>query len=221
MLERLIAAVLLTVASGVQAAESCAIPPNLTPAPIKAEGERRVMPVEKFALAWYWWPENCKQYPGEGCSQGFGFKLHGLWPDGAGETYPQFCRAPTRLSPATVRANWCMTPAVSLLQHEWVKHGTCFWPDEATFFEDARKLYERFPLPDVSSLRGRLTAGDIRDAVLAANPNVPRNSIFVGTARRQWLTEVRLCLNLSYRPIPCEDNKIGAPDTVPVRVRKR
>ena len=221
MLKHVIIAALLTTASVVQAASSCAIPSNLTPAPAKAEEERRIIPVEKFALAWYWWPENCKAFPGEGCNQHFGFKLHGLWPDGAGETWPQYCRTPTALPVATVRANWCMTPAVSLLQHEWAKHGTCFWRDADSFFADERKLYEKYPMPEVDRLKGRLTAGDIRDAVMKSNPGVPREAIFVGTAKKQWLTEVRLCLNLSYRPVPCENNKIGAPDRVPVRVRPR
>ena len=221
MLDRLIAAALLTLAGVANAAESCAVPPNLTPAPAGAQEEQRILPVEKFVIAWYWWPQNCRNYPGEGCSQKFAFKVHGLWPDGAGKTYPQFCRAPTALSPATVRANWCMTPAVSLLQHEWAKHGTCAWPDEKAFFADEQRVAAGIVMPDVSVLRGKLTAGSIRDAILKANPGLPRGSIFVGTDRKQWLTETRVCLTKAYAPMACEDNDIGAPDRVPVRVWPR
>ena len=74
---------------------------------------------------------------------------------------------------------------------------------------------------ELDTLKGKLTAGDIRDAVVTANPEVPRDAIFVGTAKKQWLTEVRLCLNVSYRAMPCEGGKIGAADKVPVRVRPR
>ena len=221
MFKQIVALVALVAASAAQAATSCAIPPNLTPAPVGPSEEQRILPVEKFVLAYYWWPENCRQYPGEGCSQHFGLKLHGLWPDGAGETWPQYCRPATPLPIATVRANWCMTPSVTLLQHESAKHGTCFWPNADAFFADERKLYDKYPMPELDTLKGRLTAGDIRDAIVRANPELTREAVFVGTAKKQWLTEVRICLNVSYRPMPCEDGKVGAPDRVPVRIRPR
>ncbi len=219
---RIAAAVAMLIGSAAHASESCAIPSGLSPAPAGPQEEQRILPVEKFVLAYYWWPENCATYPGEGCSQHFGFKLHGLWPDGAGETYPQFCRAPTALSRRTVRANWCMTPSVTLLQHEWAKHGTCHWPDERAFFADERRLADTVHLPDASALpKAGLTAGGLRDAIIAANPALPREALFVGTDNKQRLTEVRICLDRSYRPMPCEGGHVGAPDRVPVQVRAR
>ena len=64
-----------------------------------------------------------------------------------------------------------------------------------------------------------MTAGDLRDAVVAANPQVPRAALFVGTDRKQWLTELRVCLSLAYAPTPCNGGDIGAPDSVPIQVR--
>ena len=212
-------ALLLGVTSGVQAAESCAIPAGLSPAPVVPQEERRLMAVEKYILAYYWWPQSCRNYPGEGCSQNFGFKVHGLWPDGAGKSYPQFCRAPTALATRTVRANWCMTPSTSLLQHEWAKHGTCNWKSEQAYFGDAQKIAATITMPTLAT--GKTTAGAVRDAIVRANPKLPRFSLFVGTDRKQWLTEVRVCLDLKYRPVPCEDGDIGAPDRVPVQVWPR
>lgn len=203
---------------GLAAAASCAVPADLVPAPVVPQEERRVLPIRKYVIAWYWWPQNCRRYPGAGCDAGFGFKVHGLWPDGAGRTYPQFCRAPTALDVRTVRRNWCMTPSTSLLQHEWAKHGTCGWRSADAYFADAAKVAARVSLPDAESLTRATTAGAVRDAIHANNPRLPRGSVFVGTDRKQWLTEVRVCLDLRYRPMRCEDGDIGAPDRVPVRI---
>ena len=218
------AALLLLLATATHAAETCTIPPGLTPAPAQPQEEQRLLPVKKLVLAYYWWPEQCQrpdsaQTPG--CTAGYGFKVHGLWPDGAGKTYPQFCRAPTRLDAATVRANYCMTPSTTLLQHEWVKHGTCHWQSPADYFGAAQKVAGRIRLPDAAALPAGLTAGTLRDAVVAANPKLPRDSLFVGTNNKQWLTELRVCLDMAYKPSPCEDHDIGAPDRVPIRVRPR
>ncbi len=215
---KLFAALLLGAGSAAHAADSCAIPPNLTPVPAGAQEEARVVPVTKLVLAYYWWPEQCQSHAGEGCAQHFGFKVHGLWPDGAGRSYPQFCKSPTPLDAATVRANWCMTPSVSLLQHEWAKHGTCHWADAATYFGSARAVADKIALPDPAALN---SAGALRDAVVAANPAVPRGAIFIGTDNKQWLTELRICLTTRYEPTACEDGDIGAPDRVPIRARPR
>ena len=210
--------VLLAALAGIGA--SCAVPPNLAPAAVVPQETRRILPIRKYVLAWYWWPENCQRYPGVGCDAGFGFKVHGLWPDGAGRSYPQFCRAPTAISRATLRANWCMTPSAGLLQHEWAKHGTCGWPSADAYFADARRIAARIDLPDLSDLPNGATAGDVRRAIRARNPQLPAGSIFVGTQRKQWLTEVRICLDLRYRAVTCERGATGAPDRVPVRVRR-
>ena len=217
MLELLAAAVIATA--------SCAIPADLTPAPVQAQEESRIVPTTRLALAYYWWPQNCRRADSAavpGCAAGFGFKVHGLWPDGAGKTYPQSCRAPTPLDIATVRANYCMTPSPSLLQHEWAKHGTCHWPDADAYFAAARRVADTIALPDIDKQRPTgLTAGSVRDAFVQANPGLPRNSLFIATDRNQWLTEVRICLTTAYRPTRCKDDDVGAPDPVPVRVWPR
>jgi len=182
-----------------------------------------VVPVTRLVLAYYWWPQECRRGDSAGtpgCAAGFGLKVHGLWPDGAGRTYPQFCRAPTPLAAAEVRRDWCLTPSASLLQHEWAKHGTCHWPDAAAYFADMRAVAARIAVPDLDPLNV-VTAGAVRDAMIAANPRLPRTALFVATDKNQWLTEVRVCLTLRRRPAACEDGDVGAPDTVPVRVWPR
>lgn len=220
-MRQIIALLLSALPATVVAAPSCQLPPDLTPAPVVRQEVQRVLPVEKLVLAYYWWPENCvgdrSDADAAGCRAGFGFRVHGLWPDGAGRTYPQFCRVPTQLDVATVRANWCMTPSTSLLQHEWAKHGTCHWATPRDYFRAARRVADTITMPDATALpANRRTAGGLRDAIVAANPKLPRTSLFVGTARKQWLTEVRVCLDLRYQPVACDGDSRGAPDAVPI-----
>jgi len=212
---------ILTLAAAATAA--CAVPADLTPAPVVPQEESRIVPVTKLVLAYYWWPQECRRDDARGtpaCAAGFGFRVHGLWPDGAGRTYPQFCRAPTPLAAAEVARNYCMTPSASLLQHEWAKHGTCHWASAAYYFGEVRAVAAKVTLPDVT-VGSAQTIGAIRDAFVAANPGLPRASLFVATDKKQWLTEVRVCLTLADRPAACEGGDIGAPDSVPVRVWPR
>lgn len=211
------------IALAVAAAAACAVPADLVPAPAQPQEETRIVPVTRLVLAYYWWPQECRRPDAAatpGCRAGFGFKVHGLWPDGAGKTYPQFCRAPTPLDIAEVRKNYCTTPSPSLLQHEWAKHGTCHWPDAASYFSHERRVAAAITLPELDRVPV-VTAGAVRDAFVAANPALPRASLFVATDRNQWLTEVRVCLTLDDRPTACEAGDVGAPDAVPVRVWHR
>ena len=223
MLELMLALALALAAAPV--AERCIVPTGLVPAPANEVGEKRLLPVTKMVLAYYWWPENCQRPDSTGtpgCRAGFGFKVHGLWPDSVGKTYPQFCRANVRLAPEQVRGVWCMIPSPSLIQHEWFKHGTCAWPTPEAYFGDTRRIADGIRLPDASALPAAgLTAGKLRDAVVALNPQLPRDGLFVGTNKNQWLTELWVCLKTDYSPMACEDGNIGAPDNVPIRVRPR
>ena len=211
-------------AAAIVASASCAIPPNLTPAPARPQEEQRQLPVTRLVLAYYWWPEQCRNDNTDpvGCKSGFGFKVHGLWPDSVGQTWPQFCRAPTPIDLPTVRANYCMTPSPGLMQHEWAKHGTCGWPTPAAYFAAARKVADTIALPDVDQLpKDGLTAGAIRDAIVAVNPKLTRAMLFVGTDKNQWLTEMRVCLTTDYAPMPCIEGDYGAADRATVRVWPR
>ncbi|MGI4876353.1 MAG: ribonuclease T2 family protein [Janthinobacterium lividum] len=215
---------LLTLAAAAVGA-SCAIPADLAPAPVTPAEEQRLLPTTNLVLAYYWWPQECRRDDEKGtasCAAGFGFKVHGLWPDAANRTWPQFCATPTPIDLKTVRANYCTTPSPSLMQHEWAKHGTCGWPTPAAYFAQERAVAATVTLPDVDKLPAAgLTVGAIRDAIVAANPAVPRASLFVATDRNQWLTEVRVCLDLAFKPAACEAGDSGAADRATVRVWPR
>ena len=61
------------------------------------------------------------------------------------------------------------------------------------------------------------TAGQLRDAFVAANPGLPRDAVYVAVASGNRLREVRLCHDTAFHPTPCPDG-LGAPDRVVLTV---
>lgn len=60
---------------------------------------RRLLPAVGYTLALSWSPQYCATARGPdsafqcgGRNGQFGFVLHGLWPEGAGRDWPQYCR---------------------------------------------------------------------------------------------------------------------------------
>jgi ribonuclease T2 len=207
------------------APEACAIPRDVTPAPAKAppRGEiRRDTPAAAYLLVLSWSPEFCRAHSGETgaalqCrANSFGFIVHGLWPDGRAWG-PSYCRDAPPLDMATLKANLCMTPSPSLLQHEWAAHGTCAWNSAGDYFAKARALRAGLDLPDPTGVQ---TAGQLRDAFLARNRGMTRDGLDVRVGKGNRLTEVRVCYDLNFRFARCLDGT-GAPDRVALRVTPR
>lgn len=212
----------------------CALP-AVTPTP-KSYGAserepRRALRSTVYTLAVSWAPQFCATGEGMGgtfdrtfeCdtkANRFGFVLHGLWPDGDGKTWPQYCRPAKLLRPATIRANLCLTPSADLLQHEWAKHGTCMSSNPAAYFRAAEILFRAVRFPDMKALSGHVrTAGDMRRAFAKVNRGIDERMIAVATDRGDWLTEVRLCLGPRMRPQACKPFQRGLADARAVRVR--
>jgi len=212
------------------AAEGCVLPAEL-PAPRM----ERVQPDEVVAdrtilfhmLAVTWMPHTCRAGgDGQGelaCDSDnrFGWTLHGLWPNADGPPYPRYCRPAERVKAATIRANLCRTPSVDLVQHEWAAHGVCGWDTPEAYFEQAASLYDGLVKPDPETLspsgRGP-TAGQLRDAFVAANPGLPRDAIYIAVAEGDRLREVRICHDLDFRPAACPVGGLGAADATVLTV---
>ena len=187
----------------------------------------RDVPIVGYSLAISWAPQYCRSGEGMGgtfdksfeCAgkrSRFGFVLHGLWPDGEGRSWPQYCRPVGRLSPATIRANLCATPSADLLQHEWAKHGSCMARDPDSYFAQARRLYDPLRFPDMNRLSRdrRLTVSDFVRAFVSLNarsqPGLRSSHIRVRTAGG-WLLELSICLDERQRSVACPIGKHGAP----------
>lgn len=96
------------------------------------------------------------------------FTIHGLWPDRADGSWPQYCNDTARFTPASVdglrarlAAAW---PAfggggdAAFWRHEWLRHGTCaangLAANETAYFARALALHESLPLLPALSAAG-------------------------------------------------------------------
>ena len=212
-------------------APSCAVPAELPRAMLEgptAEQPRRLLPIGGYTLAITWSPEYCASRMSSprdhiqcGAAPGvFGFTLHGLWPDGEGAQWPQYC-TPTRLVPEKViREHLCSTPSPQLIQHEWEKHGTCMSKTPADYFEKSAKLYEALKFPDMAKLSGRtMSAQAFQEAFAAANPGMRADQMRLNVSKQGRLEEVWLCLDKSFRAATCPVHQGGAAPESTVRVR--
>lgn len=179
---------------------------------------KRIVPIGSYTLAISWTPQYCRDNGDRAgaqfqCGTGnrFGFTLHGLWPDGVGKDWPQYCRAAEFVPSPVIRAHLCTTPSAQLLQHEWAKHGTCmpgYRP--ATYFNQSARLYGKLRYPDMDALsRAPLTAGRFAVAMAAANPGLKADMMRVTANKQGWLDEVWICLDRRFRYRRCPVHQGG------------
>lgn len=231
----MVAAVAL-LAPGVATAQAlvCSAPAN-APRPVadlpSPDQPKRVLPIGGYTLAITWSPQFCRNggfTPAArfqcGGGNRFGFTLHGLWPDGIGKNWPQYCAATSLLPPATIKGMMCATPSAQLIQHEWAKHGTCTGLTSADYFGKSSRLYARLRYPDMNALsRGPLTVGQFTAAFAAANLGVPAEAVRV-TVKRGWLDELWLCLDTRLNYARCQAGTGGLAANASLRIwrgRKR
>ncbi len=222
----------LNVLPGVALAQTnqCRLPARLDVPDIRQPDKEpsRTVPVAGYTLALSWSPQFCRSHPDDGqCDPAngrFGFILHGLWPEGAGSNYPQWCVAsPAPIPDAVARMQFCTQPSTKLMAHEWAKHGTCATRDPADYFAASRKLFASVRFPDMVALSRRpIDVGGFKRLMSAANPRLMPSAITVSTDRNgDWLREVRICLTRAMRPEPCPRGRGrggGAPDGAPLRI---
>ncbi len=217
-----LAAMLLPATAHAQAYQ-CSVPARIErPHPEVASDDQpqRLLPVGGYTLALTWAPQFCRsarQADSFECGRGqrFGFTLHGLWPDGVGKDWPQYCRSTALLPPTVLRRNLCATPSAQLMQHEWAKHGTCMAGlTPQRYFARSTGLYARLRYPEMDSLsRGPLTAGQFATALAAANPGLPASAVRVPATRAGWGAARWLCLAQRFRYTRCRADSGGiAPD---------
>lgn len=215
MIARAVAlAALLPSAAAHAQAYRCPVPAGalpVRPEPPTADQPRRLLPIGGYTLAISWAPRYCRAHGQDPaarlqCRDGrFGWTLHGLWPDGEGRDWPQYCRAAALLPSAVIRRHLCATPSAQLLQHEWAKHGTCmagYTPER--YFARPNALYARLRYPDMKGLsRAPLTAGGVAAAMAGANPGLTPDMMRVTADRHGWLDELWLCLDRRFRHTRC------------------
>lgn len=188
---------------------------------------QRLLPIGHYTLAISWSPQHCRQPDRAarsrfqcGGANRFGFVLHGLWPDGIGKEWPQYCKATPLLAERTIRANICSTPSAQLLQHEWAKHGTCMageTPD--SYFAKSTSLFAKLRYPDMVALsRQPLSAGKLATAIARVNPGMRADMMKITTDRQGWLDEVWICMDKSFNYARCPAHQGGVKPNARVRI---
>ncbi|HEY6817181.1 MAG TPA: ribonuclease T, partial [Croceibacterium sp.] len=210
-------------------AYQCRLPEASRAVPaVTRDGPVREAPVTGYTLALSWSPEHCRGRESQAgarfqCSgQGgrFGFVVHGLWPEGRGASWPQWCPTRNPLTARELARNMCMTPSAALLAHEWAKHGACMTRRPEAYFKAARILWNSLRWPDFDRISRdeELTAGQIRTAFAEANRRWEPAHVGLVLNERGWLQQMRLCYGKDFLPTACDAHRFGPADSVPVKI---
>lgn len=134
---------------------------------------------------------------------GFGWILHGLWPQY--ETgYPAHC--PTNRRPPSRSQTAAMADIMGtsgLAWYQWNKHGVCAGLDSESYFALARAAYEKINRPAILRRIDRnisLPATLIEEVFLRENPGLSADQITI-TCKQGYIQEARICLtrDLAFR----------------------
>jgi ribonuclease T2 len=187
----------------------------LLPARLRAEGER-AGDFDYYVLSLSWTPTWCalegdeRDSPQCDPGRGFGFILHGLWPQ-YDEGWPSFC--PTASRPPSRGQTAAMADIMGssgLAWHQWRKHGVCSGLSTEDYYALSRLAYERVVRPDLLrrlDREVRLPARVIEEAFLEANPALEPDMLTV-TCRAGRVQEVRLCLTREMEPRVCGEDVV-------------
>lgn len=197
-------------------------------APALADGEK-AGDFDYYVLALSWSPNWCElegdaqNSPQCDADRGFGFTLHGLWPQYE-NGWPSYCRTVMR-DPSRIQTGF-MTDIMGtsgLAWYQWKKHGRCTGLSAVEYFATARTAYEAIIRPEI--LRNlpkvmHLHPSVIEAAFLENNENTPPDGLTV-TCKSGMIQEVRICLTTDLEPRICGDDVIRdcqvSADMYPIR----
>lgn len=178
-----------------------------------------------FVMALSWSPTFCQTHPDEEeqCGhKGYGFVLHGLWPQYEGGGGPQRCRTDQKPDRRTVETTLAFMPSRRLINHEWHAHGSCSGLPPSAYFRLADRAYATVRVP--AELKApehdlSMRAGDLRAALKRANPGLADDMLSLHCSQGD-LVEVRVCLDKSLAPRSCGKRMrtgcpVSAPFTIP------
>ncbi len=132
-----------------------------------------------YLLSLSWAPTYCLTHSDDGaeCSnKGYGFVLHGLWPQYDGGGYPENCGTQYELTSEAAAKGRTIYPSARLMSHEWQTHGTCSGVSALEYFSIADRATAAVNIPSAFEAPRddqTLTAPQIIDLFHRANPNLP------------------------------------------------
>jgi len=153
-----------------------------------------------YLMSLSWSPSFCALHPEvtEQCGKGYGFVLHGLWPQNKDGSWPQHCPSAQAPDEGTVARTLAFMPSRHLIEHEWETHGACTGLDPAGYFALADKAFAEIKVPPALSAPQSpptLSASDVVDAFVAVNPDLRVSMLSVDCRNGGELSEVRICLD--------------------------
>ncbi len=154
-----------------------------------------------YLMSLSWSPSYCQTHPddAEQCAhKGFGFVLHGLWPQNRDGSWPQHCAGDAQPDAATVERTLAFMPSRRLIEHEWQTHGSCTGLDPRAYFELADRAFAAVNVPDALKTPASapaMSADEIVAAFAAVNSGLDDRMMTVQCRDGGELTEVRICLD--------------------------
>jgi ribonuclease T2 len=161
-----------------------------------------------YLVSLSWSPSFCETHPAEKeqCGErGFGFVLHGVWPQYLRGYGPQHCAANQQPDDTTILHTLAFMPSRHLVQHEWDTHGACTGISPAEYFALADRAFASVKIPGAFAAAqnaAQLSAKDVAHAFIAANPGMD-DSMLAVTCNRQELSEVRICMDKNLQLQTC------------------
>ncbi|MFJ2364671.1 ribonuclease [Pseudomonas sp. NPDC087697] len=151
-----------------------------------------------YLLTLSWSPTFCLTHQNNPqCSgKGYGFVLHGLWPQYAKGGWPESCPPMVPLTSAEQKQGLTLFVTPKLLQHEWSKHGTCSGLGASGYLNVADKAVGAVKIPDKLkplSTEIYFPAQEIAQMFRQSNPGIPEDGIAIVCSGPE-LSEVRVCL---------------------------
>jgi len=153
-----------------------------------------------YVMALSWSPTFCETHPDEEeqCGRkGYGFVLHGLWPQYEAGGGPERCETDDEPDRKTVAAALAFMPSRRLIGHEWQAHGACTGLKPDAYFELADHAFAAVHVPPaLKAPRNDVTISgdDLRAAFKSANPGLADNMLNLHCSKGE-LVEVRFCMN--------------------------
>jgi ribonuclease T2 len=152
-----------------------------------------------YLLSLSWAPTYCLGHGGDTAecgSKGYGFVVHGLWPQFDQGGYPQSCSTSYQLTSDAYAKGQTIYPSQGLMQHEWREHGTCSGLDALGYFQTvdrATAVLKTPPALETPQTTQNLSAGQVVDLFRRANPQLASDGLVVACSRGD-LSEIRVCL---------------------------
>ncbi|MFY0634590.1 MAG: ribonuclease T2 [Vannielia sp.] len=178
--------------------------------PAWAEGEPAGA-FDYYVMSLSWSPNWCalegeaKGSPQCDRGRGFGWVLHGLWPQNE-RGWPSYCRTRERDPSRGETAQMADIMGTSgLAWYQWKKHGRCAGLSSAAYFDTAREAYGSVVRPQVfRKLKDPITlpAQVVEEAWLKDNPGLSADMLTV-TCKDGHIQEVRICLTKDLEPRVC------------------